>query len=99
MIKVKNITKIIAIILLVSMILRFCMCFICLNHDCTHDDNCPICTLIYKYKDNLNGFVPKFVNVIIVILLIFSPVAIYLCDKIRDKKKDTLIGLKVELLN
>ena len=41
--KRKNITKIIAIILLVSMILRFCFVIIHLNHDCTHDDNCPIC--------------------------------------------------------
>lgn len=99
MIKEKNITKIIAIILLVSMILRFCFVIIHLNHDCTHDDNCPICALIHKFKDDLNGFDPNLVKVVIAILLIFPKVAIYLTDKIRDKKKETLVGLKVELIN
>lgn len=99
MIKAKNITKTIAIILLVSMILHFCFAIIYLNHDCTHNDSCPICTLIHKFKDDLNGFDPNLSKVIIAILLIFPPVATYLNDKIRDKKKDTLVGLKVELIN
>lgn len=99
MIKAKNITKTIAIILLVSIILRFCFAIIYLNHDCTHNDSCPICTLIHKFNDDLNGFDSNLPKVIIAIILIFSPVATYLKDKVKDKKKDTLVGLKVELIN
>ncbi len=95
----KNITRIIAIILLVSMILCFCMFFIHIKYDCTHEDNCPICVLIHKFNEDLSGFDPNIVKVIITILLISSPVATYLRDKIRDKEKETLVGLKVELIN
>ena len=24
-----------------------------INHDCTYDDNCPICEIIHKFKDKL----------------------------------------------
>lgn len=99
MIKAKNITKIIAIILLVSMILRFCFVIIHLNHDCTHDDNCPICALIHKFKEDLGGFDSNLTKVIIAILLLFPPVAFYLNSRLFDKKKETLVGLKVELIN
>lgn len=95
----KKITRIIAIILLISMILCFCFAIMHLNHDCTHDDNCPVCVLIHKFKDDLNGFDPNLDKVVIVILLIFPLVEICLSNKIRDKKKDTLVGLKVELIN
>ncbi len=99
MIKAKNINKIIAVILLVSMILRFCFVVIHLNHDCTHDNNCSICKIIHKFKDDLNGFDPNLAKVIIFILLIFSLVTTYLSNRIRNKKEDTLVGLKVELIN
>ena len=92
----KSITRIIVISLLVSMILIFCVSFVHLNHDCTHDDNCLICALIHKFKGNLNGFIVK---IVVVVLLIISQIVTYSSDRIKDKKKDTLVGLKVELLN
>lgn len=97
----KNMTRVIAIILLVSMILCFCFCFclIHLRHDCTHDDNCPICALIHKFKEDLGGFDPNLTKVIIAILLLFPSVAFYLNSRLFDKKKETLVGLKVELIN
>lgn len=99
MIKVKNITRIISIILLVSLILLFFFVIMHLNHDCTHDDNCPVCALIYRFSDALSGFDPNLAKVIISILLMFTSVVIYLSNIISDKKKDTLVGLKVELIN
>ncbi len=98
MINKKNIIRIITIILLVSIILRFCLIVINLNHDCTHDDNCPICALTDKFKNDLNEITSN-IKVLIVILLIFLSVTIYLIDKIRDRNKNTLVGLKVELIN
>lgn len=99
MMKAKKISRIIAIILLVSMILHFCFVIIHLKYDCTHDDNCPICALIHKFKDDLNGFDPNLTKVIIVILVLFSSLVLYFPNKITDKKKFTLVGLKVELIN
>lgn len=99
MIKVKNIINIIVIILLVSMILRLSIVIIHLNHNCTHDDNCLACILIHKLKEEFNGFDPNLTKVIIANLLIFTTVTTYLDNKIINKKKDTLIGLKVELLS
>ena len=99
MIKAKNLTRIIAIILLVSMILHFCFVLIHINHDCTHDDNCPICALIHKLNDDLGGCDPNLTKIIIAILLLIPPLAFYLSNRITDKKKYTLVGLKVELIN
>ena len=99
MMKAKKLSIIIAIILLVSMILRFCFVIIHLKHDCTHDDNCPICALIHKFKDDLNGFDPNLTKAIIVILVLFPSLVLYFLNKITDKKKFTLVGLKVMLIN
>lgn len=95
----KNMTRIIAIILLVSMILCLSLIIIHLKYDCTHDDNCPICALIHKFKEDLGGFDPNLTEIIIAILLLFPPVAFYLNSRLFDKKKETLVGLKVELIN
>ncbi len=95
----RNVRRIIAINLLVLMILYFCLAIIHINYDCTHDDNCHICALINKVKDNLNGFDPNLTKLVITVLIFLSPVAYYLPAKITDKKKYTLVGLKVELIN
>ena len=95
----KIIAMIITIVLLLSIILHFCNCLIHLNHNCTHDDNCPICQIIHKYRKNLNGIDTNLAKIVVANLLIFSLIVIYLNNIIRDKKKNTLIGLKVELLN
>ena len=97
--KTKNLIKILTIILLVSVILRFCFVIVHFNHNCTHDDNCPICTLIHNFKNDLNGFNPSLVEIVIAMLVLFPPIAIYLNNRTTDKKEYTLIGLKVELIN
>lgn len=99
MLKARSIIKIIAIILLVSTILRFCFVVMHLNHNCNHNDNCPICTLVHRFKDDLNGFDPNLIKIIIDILVVFLSLSSHLSNKFIDKKKDTLIGLKVELLS
>ena len=98
MIKTKNITKILAILLLVSIILRFCFVIVHFDHNCTHDNNCPVCTLIHNFRNDLNGFNPSLVEIVIAIIL-FSSIAICINNTITNKKKYTLIGMKVELLN
>lgn len=99
MIKAKHITRIIAIVLLVFMILRFCFAIIHLKHDCTHDENCAICSLIHKLKKEIDGFDTNLTKIVIAILIIFPPLAFYLSNRNTDKKKYTLVGLKVELIN
>ena len=59
------IPKIITITFLVSLILCFCIYFIHLNQDCTHNDNCLICVIIKKVKDNLIGFKYNISNITI----------------------------------
>ena len=99
MIKTKNITTIVAIILLVFMILRFCLVIIHMEHDCSHDDNCPICALIHKYKNDLNGINFGLTKIVITIFLLLSSLTLNLLNRVINKKKYTPVGLKVELIN
>ena len=39
----KRIISILSIILLVSLILHFSYVLVHINHECSHDDKCPIC--------------------------------------------------------
>lgn len=89
--------KTIAIILLISMFFHFWFIIIHLNHECTHDDHCPICALINRFKRDLNGYKPCITFVIVSVLLFISR-AFYKINKI-DRKRYTPIGLKVELIN
>ena len=97
--KAKNVKKLIAIILLVSLILRFCFVIIHINHDCIHDDNCPICIIIHKYNEDIKGFNPNISKSIIITIIVITLVVLHVKDKISAKKKHTLFGLKVELIN
>ena len=81
------------------MILRFCFIIVHFDHNCTHDDNCPVCTLIHNFKNDLTGFNPSLVEIVITMLVLLSPITIYLNNRTADKKKYTLLGLKVELSN
>lgn len=94
--KAKNVSKIITIILLVSIILRFCYVIIHINHDCNHDDTCPICTIINKFKEDINGFNPNIIKEILAIIVIFPPI-VRILKIIKNRKEETLIGLKVRL--
>ncbi len=90
---------IIAIILLVSMIIRLTFIIEHLNHECSHDENCPICELINNLKKDITGFDPNIILVIIEVLLLYYSVIIYLNNRLTNKKDNTLIGLKVELIS
>lgn len=96
--RAKNIGNIIVITLLVSMILRFCFVLINIEHNCTHND-CAICSIINKYKEDLKGFNPSLYKVIYAIKVIFPPVVFYLYKRLFNKQNETLIGLKVQLNN
>lgn len=99
MIKAKKRTTIIAIIMLIFMILHFCFIILHLNHDITHNDNCPICILIHKLKNDISGFNPNLIKIVTALTVVLSSLSFYLSNRIIDKKKNTLVGLKVELIN
>ena len=93
--KNRSFHRIITIVLLVSIILCFCYAMIYIRHDCTHDDSCFVCSLIHQFQNNSNGFVSKFFEIIVVLFLLFAPLSFYINSDI----KNTLISLKVELIN
>lgn len=90
----KKIKKIIPIFLLISIII--CICFITkhINHECNHN-NCPICLII----NNLKNIKTNNINIIIIPFYYFVIKQTLNTFKINDKKKYTLFGLKVELIN
>ena len=96
--KLKSITKIISFILLVSLILYFCVALLHLVNHASHD-NCYICSLIHKINDDFKGFSPDIIEIIISYIMVIGSSLIYTLYILDDKKKNTLIGLKVELLN
>ena len=96
--KLKSITKIISFILLVSLILYFCVALLHLVNHASHED-CHVCTLLHKINDDFKGFSPDIVEIIINYIIILGCSLIYTLYILDDKKKNTLIGLKVELLN
>ena len=89
--------KTIAIILLISMFFHFWFIIAHLNHECTHDDHCPICALMNRLKKDLNGYKPS-ITFVIVSVLLFILIVFYKINN-TDKKRYTPIGLKVELIN
>ena len=97
--KAKKIILIINIILIVSVILRFCLFIAHLNHDCTHDDNCPVCTLIYKLNRVLTMYKPNNISLLLNVVLIFILLKVFFKNLMKYEKSITLINLKVELLN
>ncbi len=98
MLNKNNVSRIIAVTLLVSLILYFCFATIHITHDCTHDSNCHTCSLISRVTNHISGSNPKLVKVIpIIIFFVFGFIDIV--NKIIDKKASTPIGLKVELIS
>ncbi|MBR1414192.1 MAG: hypothetical protein IJ574_05995 [Bacilli bacterium] len=91
--------KVVATILLISIIFRFCFVITHLKHDCSHDDNCPICEIIHRLKNDIDLITPNINNIIIAIILLFPPIALYCKYWLSDKNESTLVGLKVKLLN
>ena len=91
--------KVIVIALLISMIFRFSFVISHFDHECTHDDNCSICLLINQFKKDINTFVPNLSNIIINVIAIFIALEFFIINRILDKKRNTPIGLKVELIN
>lgn len=96
--KKTKIITIIASILLVSLILRFGFALTHLNHDCTHDDNCPTCMIINKLRSDLDGTALDIVQIISAVLIItLFTKNVY--EALINKRKETLIGLKVQMNN
>ena len=91
--------KVIVIALLISMIFRFSFVISHFDHECTHDDNCSICLLINQFKKDINSYVPNLSNIIINVIGSFIILEFFIISKILDKKRNTPIGLKVELIN
>lgn len=92
----KRIIEILSIILLVSLIVHFSYILVHINHECSHDDNCPICTIIKGLVKSV-GYNPKIIELIIInIIFIINYIV---TSKFYDNRYNTLIGLKVELNN
>lgn len=92
----KRIIKILSIILLVSLILRFSYALIHINHDCSHDDDCLICNIIKCLKCDISGLNPKILEIVISVIFIIN---YFITNRFFDNRYNTLIGLKVELNN
>lgn len=95
----KSLIKIIEIILIISIVFDIILIFNHLNHDCTHDNNCKICVLIHKIKDDLKSFSANIVNLFEITLLFFSIKTSIFINNIINKKQYTPVGLNVELIN
>ncbi len=94
----KRFSKIILILLLLTLIFRFVYIVVEYNHKC-EDDNCPICEFINNFNKDIKRIIPSQISIILVIFISIS---------LNNKKIDinkiytrikTLISLKVELLN
>lgn len=88
--------KIMSVILLTTILFRFVFIVHYIHHDC-EDERCIICDLINKVKEDYNGFNPSIIELIIV--FIFLKIIEFIKSTIINKTKNTLVGLKVELLN
>lgn len=93
----KNI-KIIISFLLILITFRIIYVYKNLNHDCSHEYDCPICMIIEKFSNEIGGYNPNLIEIIIV-LLFLSDIPYSFKRIIFSKKETTLIGLKVELIN
>lgn len=91
--------KIITVILLVVFILHFCLAIIHVTHDCTHDDNCIICSVIKSVNEKITGYSNELLKAATQ-LIEFPVLVLYFVNIIKqDRKIKTPVGLKVELLN
>lgn len=88
--------KLVILISIVSIILSFCFVLKNINHECNHDD-CPICEVINIVKKDLKGFKP--ILKIVLIEIIINNVLVHIQELFLIRKNNTLIGLKVELIN
>ena len=95
----KRIVKYIALILLFSFIFRFGFVIIHAKHECNHDESCPICFIINTIIHEFDGFDPNLKEVLIIILIFFSPYIYISYKNTFNKSEYTPVGLKVELIN
>ena len=87
--------KLIIRILLIVLVFNFFYVLIHINHDCTHDEKCPICTVIKYFKNTISGLNNKIIEIIIINLLFI--INYFFVRKLYDNRYNTLIGLKVEI--
>lgn len=99
MIKHKNTSKILLLILLVVIILSFWFTVLNLNHKCISNNDCPICIVINRIKDSLKFFFLNSIGTAAIDLSIFCFIILYLDNNIFNKKRQTLVSLKVKLIN
>ena len=92
----KKIISILSIILLVSLIIHFSYILVHINHECSHDDNCPICIIIKGLFKDIE-YNPKIIELIIISIIFVNSYVV--TNKFFDNRYNTLIGLKVELNN
>lgn len=95
----KRLIKCVALILLFSFLLKFGFIIIHAKHECNHDETCPICFIINSIVHEFDGFDPNIKEVLIVILILFTPYFYISYKDTFNKSENTLVGLKVELLN
>lgn len=92
----KIIIKIIFTAVLILLILNFFVVLIHYNEECNHSEECPICTLVYKYKSEIKILSFNVLKLFFSFLLIIF-IKKYIYVRLFDKKCETLIGLKVQL--
>ena len=89
--------KIITVVLLVVFILHFCLAIIHVTHDCTHEDNCPICSVIKSVNEKITGYSNELLKAVTQLIVLLSLVISF--KNIIKQDIKTPVGLKVELLN
>lgn len=87
--------RIIIKLLLVVLIFNFFYVLVHINHECTHDDNCPVCTVIKYLKNNILGLNTKVIEIVIINFIFI--INYLFVRKLYDNRYSTLIGLKVEI--
>ena len=90
--------RIITIIFIICLLIRISLVITHIKHDCTHNDDCPICAIIKTLNKDLSIYNP-IVTKVILLLILFQLFGLILIRIVKDKKSETLIGLKVELIN
>ena len=91
--------KCIALILLFSFLLKFGFVIIHAKHECDDHESCPICFIINSITKEFDGFDPNIKEVLLIILILFTPYFYISFKDTFNKSENTPVGLKVELLN
>ena len=96
--KRKKVATILAVLLIVFFV--FSIFFIAheADHDCT-GENCPICEQIVICEKTLEELGSGIITIIIIIATVFGGVYKLLCFDENRAKKDSLVSLKIEMLN